>query len=209
MALHFSEATPVDTKTIHHTAKEDGDGEGRRISRSLSPGLWGRSSPVMREKKKRRGGCNGGEWSHSLGGGFQGPETKVSDWNSDPDPLFLLVYGNPRRIERCCCCGTSTVSLVWRVGRCLAETEREGGSARLKRIWQSEVTGPGREEEEAGVAGRDNSLVTETAGFEIQSVFAPFVHSAFFRLQLSQFLPFPSIKQNSRVYNEGPEKVFS
>ena len=44
------------------------------------------------------------------------------------------------------------------------DREREGGSARLKRIWQSEVTGPGREEEEAGVAEGDKSLVTKTAG---------------------------------------------
>lgn len=40
--------------------------------------------------------------------------------------------------------------LCGRFGRRLAETEREAGSAPLKRIWQSEVTGPGREEE-AGV----------------------------------------------------------
>lgn len=53
--------------------------------------------------------------------------------------------------------------LCGRFGRRLAETEREAGSAPLKRIWQSEVTGPGREEE-AGVAGRDSSLVTKTAG---------------------------------------------
>lgn len=36
----------------------------------------------------------------------------------------------------------------------LAETEKEGASARLKRTWQSEVTGLGMEEE-AGVAGKD------------------------------------------------------
>lgn len=45
----------------------------------------------------------------------------------------------------------------------LAETGREVGNAQLKRIWQSEVTGP-RRGEEAEVAGRDSSLVTETAG---------------------------------------------
>ncbi len=121
--------------------------------------------PVIRERRRGGGGgeewCNGGEGSRSLGGGFWGPETKVSDWNSNSGPLFLLVYGNPWRTERCCC-RMSTVLLVCRVGRRLAETAR-GGSARLKRIWQTEVTGPGREKE-AGVAGRDSSLVTKTAG---------------------------------------------
>lgn len=49
------------------------------------------------------------------------------------------------------------------LGQCLAETEGEGGSARLKRRWQSEVTGP-RREEEATAAGRDSSLVTKAPG---------------------------------------------
>lgn len=51
----------------------------------------------------------------------------------------------------CLCTGTlrglssrlCAASLVWPVGRRLAETEGEGGGAPLKRTWQSEVTGLG------------------------------------------------------------------
>lgn len=91
------------------SGEEDGDGEGRRISRSLSPGLRGRSSPSnKKEKKKRRRRrrgrrCNGGGGSRGLSGDIWGPETKVGDWNSNSSPLFLPVYGNPRRTEQRCC----------------------------------------------------------------------------------------------------------
>lgn len=109
------------------SGEEDGDGEGRRISRSLSPGLRGRSSPSnKKEKKKRRRRrgrrCNGGGGSRGLSGDIWGPETKVGDWNSNSSPLFLPVYGNPRRTERCCCwlaaaccCRMSAGLLVWQV----------------------------------------------------------------------------------------------
>ena len=48
-------------------------------------------------------------------------ETKVSDWNSDLDPLFLVVYGNPwRLVQRVAC------EAAWSVSR---GGSKEGRSA--------------------------------------------------------------------------------
>lgn len=70
--------------------EEGGRREGMGISRSLSPGLWGGSSPVIRSRGRRGRGCNGFTASEEA---FEAPKTEVTDWNMNCDSLFLLVCG--------------------------------------------------------------------------------------------------------------------
>lgn len=55
-------------------------------------------------------------------------------------------------------------------GQSPAEAEREGASAQLKRMWQSEVTGPGMEEE-AAAAGKDQLTSLRPAAASLSASF--------------------------------------
>lgn len=122
--------------------------QGRRISRSLSSGPRGGSNTEIRNRGRKWGRGGGGEedvtvvwlprWRFSRPWNW---ETKVSDWNSNADSLFLLVYRNPQRIEWCCQRLSSVLVTV-------LEKQREEGSARVKEQWSDRS-------EEGGRAGRD------------------------------------------------------
>lgn len=156
-------------------ARRTGTAEGcRRISRSLSSGLWGGSSPVIREGKKRRKDVTAavvkGLWRL-----LRKPRsvTGTQTWSL----YSCLCTEAPQRIEQCCC-SMSTVLQPRQSGQCLAETRGEKevldwrGCGRVK--WQA-LGGRGR-----GLRQETSSQVTKTAGlgFKVSSLSFSWLQSA-------------------------------
>lgn len=91
--FHFSKAAPVDTKTIY----QQRGGRARRGLEDFSVTELRAVRWVIPGNEREEGG--GGRMVEGLTASAEAlEEPKVSDWNSDLDPLFLFVYRNPQRL---------------------------------------------------------------------------------------------------------------
>lgn len=138
-ALHFSKATPVDTKTIH---QQQGGWGQRGLEDFLvsEPRAVRQVIPSNERRKKKKRMRRGGREDvmaavKALTASVEAFDVlKPRSVTGTPSRTFYsCLCTETQRIERCLC-RLSAVFLVWRFGQCLAETQGEGGSAWLKRV---------------------------------------------------------------------------